>query len=39
MDNTLSLKDRLILANQYEILSRITDDDYEKKQFENCKFP
>ncbi|MEB9421054.1 YfbU family protein [Bacillus cereus] len=37
MDKTLSLKERLILANQYEILSRLTQDEYEKKQFENLQ--
>lgn len=37
MDKTLSDKERLILANQYEILSRLTEDEYEKKQFENLK--
>lgn len=37
MDKSLSLKDRLILANQYEILSRLAEDEYEKKQFENLR--
>ncbi|MEH7236768.1 YfbU family protein [Bacillus sp. JJ1562] len=37
MDKTLSLKDRLIIANQYEILSRLTEDEYEKEQFENFR--
>lgn len=37
MEKTLNIKDRLIIANQYEILSRLADDDYEKKQFENLR--
>lgn len=37
MDNTLSLKDRLIIANQFDILSRLAEDNYEKKQFENFR--
>jgi|SRR5690606_25214541 len=37
MDKTLSINDRLILANQYEILSRLSNDDYEKEQFENLR--
>lgn len=37
MKETLSMKDRLMIANQYEILSRVTNDEYEKKQFENLR--
>ncbi|WP_146548172.1 YfbU family protein [Rummeliibacillus suwonensis] len=37
MDSSLSIKDRLIIANQYEILSRLTEDPHEKKQFENFR--
>lgn len=37
MDKTLSMKERLIFANQYEIMSRLTEDEYEKKQFENLR--
>ena len=37
MDKTLSKKDRLVLANQYDILSKLTKDDYEKKQYENLR--
>lgn len=34
MDKTLSEKERLIIANQYEILSRLAKDEQEKKDFE-----
>ena len=37
MENSLNLKDRLMIANQYEILSRLTKDDHEKKQYENLR--
>lgn len=37
MDKTLSLKERLFFANQYEILSMLTEDEYEKEQFEILK--
>ncbi|MGE8037952.1 YfbU family protein [Lysinibacillus sp. JNUCC-51] len=37
MEDTLSMKDRLMIANQYEILSRLTNDDYEKRQYENLR--
>ncbi|MED1559435.1 YfbU family protein [Bacillus paramycoides] len=37
MENTLSKKERLILANQYEILAKLAEDDYEKKQFNNLR--
>lgn len=37
MINGLSLKDRLILANQYEILSQLTDDDHESNFYENLR--
>ena len=31
------MKDRLILANQYEILARLSTDEYEVKQYENMR--
>lgn len=33
----LSKKERLILVNHYDILSRLADGDYEKKKFENLR--
>ncbi|PGA40090.1 YfbU family protein [Bacillus toyonensis] len=37
MENTLSKKERLILANQYDILARLAEDEYEKKEFKNLR--
>ena len=37
MDKSLSMKERLILANQYEILSRLATDEDERKHFENIR--
>lgn len=37
MDKSLTIKERLILANQYDILAKLTDDDHEKKHFENLR--
>jgi uncharacterized protein YfbU (UPF0304 family) len=37
MDKTLNIKERVAFANQYEILSRLAEDEYEKKQFENMR--
>ncbi|GGM29655.1 hypothetical protein GCM10011351_14730 [Paraliobacillus quinghaiensis] len=37
MEKSLTKKERLILANQYEILSKLTEDEYEKKQYENIR--
>lgn len=37
MDKTLSIKERLAFANQYEILSRLAEDEDEKKEFENLR--
>ena len=34
---SLSMKERLILANQYEILSRLSQDEDEKQHFENIR--
>ena len=33
----LSVKDRLILSNQYQILAALAQSEYEKKEFENCQ--
>ena len=35
MELTFSLKERLILANQYEILSKISEDKSDASYFEN----
>jgi len=35
VDEKLTLKERLILSNQYELLAKLSDDDYQKKQYEN----
>ncbi|WP_424475375.1 YfbU family protein [Oceanobacillus kimchii] len=37
MDKSLSFKERLLFANQYEILSRLANDKYEKEQYENLR--
>ncbi|NCA65941.1 hypothetical protein C6A78_27490 [Bacillus cereus] len=37
VDETLSKRERLILANQYDILSRLAEGEYEKKEFENLR--
>jgi len=35
MTDSFSLKERLFLSNQYDILAKLSNDDYEKKQYEN----
>ncbi|EON73853.1 YfbU family protein [Lysinibacillus sphaericus] len=35
MGETFTLKERLILSNQYDLLAKLSDDDYQKKQYEN----
>ncbi|WBL16438.1 YfbU family protein [Sutcliffiella sp. NC1] len=35
MSVEFSLKERLILMNQYDIMAKLTSDEYEKKSFEN----
>lgn len=37
MEDSLNIKDRLMIANQYEILSRLTNDEHEKKEYENLR--
>ncbi|HDR8155557.1 TPA: YfbU family protein [Bacillus cereus] len=37
MEETLSKRERLILANQYDILSRLAEEEYEKKEFEDLR--
>jgi uncharacterized protein len=37
MEKSLSIKDRLIISNQYEILSRLATDESEKKDYENLR--
>ena len=37
MEKTLSIKDRLMFANQYDILSKLTDEEHEKKGYENLR--
>jgi uncharacterized protein YfbU (UPF0304 family) len=37
VEETLSKRERLILANQYDILSRLAKGEYEKKEFENLR--
>lgn len=37
MKEKLSIKDRLILANQYEILAKLAEDEYDRKNYENLR--
>ena len=37
MEETLSKRERLILANQYDILSRLAEEEHEKKEFEDLR--
>ncbi|MCZ7524323.1 YfbU family protein [Bacillus pacificus] len=37
MEETLSKRERLILANQYDILSRLAEEEYKKKDFEDMR--
>lgn len=37
MEDSLSIKDRLILANQFDILAKLSKEEHEKEEYENLK--